>query len=122
MPVGFQSVKMVLAFLYKTFNLFARFVPNSNYKIMFFQNFKPPLFHQKAKPHRFYQLRCPLTHHRTRKQRGKKIYRISHVQMANHRLVEADTLFTIVERFSQHDSTSLELQLKLLTMNQESSF
>ena len=31
------------------------FVPNSNYKVWFFQNFKPlpPLFHQKAKPHRF---------------------------------------------------------------------
>ena len=29
------------------------FVPNSNYKIYFFQNFKPPspLFHQKAEPH-----------------------------------------------------------------------
>ena len=34
---------------------FSSFVPNSNYKVWFFQNFKPlpPLFHQKAKPHRF---------------------------------------------------------------------
>ena len=39
------------------------FVPNSNYKVRFFQSFKPlpPLFHQKAEPHRFYQLRWPLT-------------------------------------------------------------
>ena len=31
------------------------FVPNSNYKVRFFQSFKPlpPLFHQKAEPHRF---------------------------------------------------------------------
>ena len=34
------------------------FKPNSNYKVWFFQNFKPPpLFQQKAKPHQFCQLR-----------------------------------------------------------------
>ena len=35
------------------------FVPNSNYKV-FFVISTPPLFHQKAKPHRFLQSRWPL--------------------------------------------------------------
>ena len=34
------------------------FVPNSNYKV--FSKFQPPLFHQKAEPHQFLQLRWPL--------------------------------------------------------------
>ena len=45
-----------------------------------------------------------------------------YVQMANHRPLEADTFLTILERSSQLDSTSLVLQLTLLTMNLESSF
>ena len=37
------------------------FVPNSNYKVRFFWTFNPALFHQNAEPHRFLQLRWPLT-------------------------------------------------------------